>query len=132
MQPPWSRGIPGWDRGEPAREWAALTLVHPRLPELVPEPLACDLGETAPSVTMSRLPGTPIGRVDAASDACLDAMASAMTGFHEALPRSELAELQGRRSDAVTGISDTRAWAAQRAAAAAASGPDGRGPRDSR
>lgn len=117
-----------WDRGEPAREWAALTLVHQRLPELVPEPLACDLGETAPSVTMSRLPGTPIGRDDAASDACLDAMASAMTGFHEALPRSELADLQGRRWDAVTGISDTRAWAGTEAAARRPSGPDEPGP----
>jgi hypothetical protein len=45
-----------WSRNEPAREWAALTLLSQASPDLAPRPLS---KTPAPSLTMTLLPGQP-------------------------------------------------------------------------
>jgi len=48
-------------RGEPRREWRALRLLAEHAPGIAPEPLRADLGGDPPVVTMSLLPGQPLG-----------------------------------------------------------------------
>ncbi|MGW7682416.1 aminoglycoside phosphotransferase family protein [Kribbella sp. NPDC054772] len=48
-----------WSRDEPAREWAALTLLSQAVPELVPTPLTSS-GDPAPWMTLTLLPGAPL------------------------------------------------------------------------
>ena len=50
-----------WDRGEPAREWTALTLLAEHAPGLAPAPILADLSADPPVIEMSRLPGVPLG-----------------------------------------------------------------------
>jgi len=50
-----------WGRGEPGREWAALTLLADHEPGLSPEPVSADLAGEPPVIEMSRLPGLPLG-----------------------------------------------------------------------
>ena len=50
-----------WDRGEPTREWTALTLLARHAPGLAPAPLRARLTADAPVIEMSRLPGVPLG-----------------------------------------------------------------------
>jgi hypothetical protein len=49
------------DRGEPAREWRALTLLAEHAPGLAPEPIRADLDADTPVIEMSLLPGEPLG-----------------------------------------------------------------------
>jgi hypothetical protein len=48
-------------RGEPAREWRALTLLAEHAPGLAPEPISADLAANPPVIEMSLLPGEPLG-----------------------------------------------------------------------
>jgi Ser/Thr protein kinase RdoA (MazF antagonist) len=48
-------------RSEPAREWAALTLLAEFAPGLAPAPLSADLDSDPPALMMSWLPGTELG-----------------------------------------------------------------------
>ena len=48
-------------RGEPEREWRALTLLAEHAPGLAPEPIRADLGAEPPVIEMSLLPGEPLG-----------------------------------------------------------------------
>jgi hypothetical protein len=48
-------------RGEPAREWRALRLLSHHAPRLAPEPISADLAASPPVITMSLLPGEPLG-----------------------------------------------------------------------
>jgi aminoglycoside phosphotransferase (APT) family kinase protein len=50
-----------WDRGEPVREWAALTLLAECAPGLAPAPLRADLDADPPVIVMSWLPGVQLG-----------------------------------------------------------------------
>lgn len=65
-----------WGRGEHRSEWAALQLIHEHLPGLVPEPLHGDLDADPPSITMTRLPGEPLG--PSPTGPVLDALAVAI------------------------------------------------------
>jgi Ser/Thr protein kinase RdoA (MazF antagonist) len=51
-----------WDRGEPEREWTALTLLVDHAPGLAPRPIRAELDADPPVIEMSCLPGTPLGR----------------------------------------------------------------------
>ncbi|WP_214316902.1 hypothetical protein [Nonomuraea sediminis] len=46
-----------WDRGEPHREWAALTLLAEHMPGLAPTPVRAELDASPPTIVMTRLPG---------------------------------------------------------------------------
>jgi len=48
-------------RGEPEREWRALTLLAEHAPGLAPEPIRADLAAHPPVIEMSLLPGEPLG-----------------------------------------------------------------------
>ena len=50
-----------YDRGEHLREWPGLRLLDRHSPGLAPRPLGADLAADPPTVTMSRLPGGPLG-----------------------------------------------------------------------
>jgi Ser/Thr protein kinase RdoA (MazF antagonist) len=50
-----------WDRGEPRREWTALTLLAEHAPGLTPRPIYAALDAEPPVIEMSCLPGTPLG-----------------------------------------------------------------------
>ncbi|CAI9414501.1 phosphotransferase family protein [Nocardioides sp. T2.26MG-1] len=51
-----------WQRGEPDREWACLTLLARHAPGVAPVPLRRETDpDGAPVVVMSRLPGDPLG-----------------------------------------------------------------------
>jgi hypothetical protein len=49
------------DRGEPAREWRALTLLAEHAPGLAPQPIRADLAGDTAVIEMSLLPGEPLG-----------------------------------------------------------------------
>ncbi len=102
-----------WERGEPRREWEALGLMHGRCPDLVPRPLDCDLGDTAPFVTMSRLPGAPVETTCPVSTSCLDAIADAITRFHHAYGASELAGRPERQWSPSRCVVDVCDWAVE-------------------
>lgn len=54
-----------WNRGEPDREWAALTLLAEHAPHLAPVPIDRTVDDGRPVVVMSRLRGaTPAARLD--------------------------------------------------------------------
>jgi aminoglycoside phosphotransferase len=76
-----------WDRGEHRREWVVLRHLQPHVPGLVPAPLAAELDGVPPSVTMSRLPGRPMGGTLTAEQ--LDGLESALRELWSA-PVSDL------------------------------------------
>jgi hypothetical protein len=74
----------------PAREWRALQLLHEYAPGLSPEPIAVDLDATPQSVTMSILPGDPLG--DQPVDPFqLRAIMVALDRLHTCIPEEILA-----------------------------------------
>ena len=58
----------GWDRGEPDREWACLSLLAEQAPGLAPRPLRRETCDGAPVVVMERLAGEPLGRAPLTAD----------------------------------------------------------------
>lgn len=83
-----------WDRGQPQREWSALTLLAEHAPGLAPTPLDADLMGDPPVVVMSRLDGVPL-TAGAQAEQVL-AMAGAVATIQEAIPRQVLADLPPR------------------------------------
>jgi aminoglycoside phosphotransferase (APT) family kinase protein len=65
-----------WSRGEHRREWAVLSHVNAYQPDLVPVPVAADLDADPPWVTMTVVPGSPLG--DEITAPQLDALANAI------------------------------------------------------
>jgi hypothetical protein len=70
-------------RGEPVREWTALTLLAAFAPGLAPAPVSADLTGDPPTLTMSLLPGTGLGAARLTA-----AQASALAGSLDRLWRS--------------------------------------------
>lgn len=102
-----------WSRGEPEREWAALTLLAQHAPGLAPLPIEADLDGDAPYIVMSRLSGAPLGatRVNFQQ---LDAMAAAIDTLHRAVPARVLGELPPRISHLSDTVDLARTWCADR------------------
>jgi Ser/Thr protein kinase RdoA (MazF antagonist) len=78
-----------WDRGEPAREWTALTLLAQSAPGLAPAPLRADLDADPPVIVMSWLPGKPLGRAPLSS-AQADALTVALDRLWQPVPPARL------------------------------------------
>ncbi|WP_412538299.1 aminoglycoside phosphotransferase family protein [Longispora sp. K20-0274] len=78
-----------WRRGEHRREWAALHRIHAHAPDLVPRPLTADLDADPPVITMSLLPGSPLGNGPLTS-AQLDALETALRALWS-VPAADLA-----------------------------------------
>jgi Ser/Thr protein kinase RdoA (MazF antagonist) len=79
-------------RGEPQREWRALTLLARYAPGLAPAPVQAALAADPPVVVMSRLAGAPL-RGTVTGDEQVKAMARAVATMHEAIPARLVADL---------------------------------------
>lgn len=86
-----------WQRGEPEREWAGLTLLHRWCPGLAPEPLEQRQDDGVPAIVMSRVPGEPLGS-SPLTPAEVTAVGEAMRRLYHAVPTGELDGLPRRRS----------------------------------
>ncbi|TDE48461.1 aminoglycoside phosphotransferase family protein [Nonomuraea mesophila] len=82
-----------WEREEPAREWEALNVLAAYAPGLAPAPLRAALDATPPSVTMSRLPGSPL-RGERTTEEQVAALADALVRLREAVPAGVVSSLR--------------------------------------
>lgn len=98
-----------WDRGEPEREWRALTLLHQHCPGLAPEPLTLRSENGTPVIVMSRVPGVPLGGSPLTSTQ-VAGVAQAMRTLHDALPEALLETLEERRSGRREMITELTSW----------------------
>ena len=73
------------DRGEPVREWTALSLLARFAPGLAPAPVSADLNSDCPVVTMSLLPGTELGAAPV-TPTQMGALASALERLWRSVP----------------------------------------------
>jgi hypothetical protein len=105
-----------WDRGEHLREWQALTLLASYAPDLAPTPLSADLTSIPPHVRMSRVAGRPLDR-QAVTPGHLDAVASAISRLHAAVPREVVAGLLPQPWLAVGAVNRMRSVVAGKRAA---------------
>lgn len=100
-----------WGRGEPDREWAALTVLAEHAPGLAPEPLERHEVDGRPAITMTRLPGTPLG-TGPLTVAQTDAVAHAVRRVH-AVPLHALPPVLGERISGPSRFAaDIGAWLA--------------------
>jgi hypothetical protein len=81
-----------WDRREPAREWAALTLLAEFAPGLAATPISADLTAEPPVIEMSWLPGVPLGSAPLPA-AQAEALVLALGRLWDAVPRTRLTDL---------------------------------------
>src|SRR5262249_26335995 len=75
-----------WERGEPARDWAALTLLDEFAPGLAPFPVRGHLDGDPPAIVMSWLPGAQLGAAAPLSAAQTDALALALERLWQSVP----------------------------------------------
>lgn len=85
-----------WDRGEPDREWAGLSLLHEHVPGISPQPLCRRSEDGVPVIEMTRVPGVPLGEATL-SPAQVAALAQALRQMHGAVPREALKSLPERQ-----------------------------------
>ncbi len=98
-----------WGRGEPDREWAALTLLAEHASGLAPEPIERREEEGRPVIVMSRVPGTPLPAAPL-EDAAADALARTLRSvFAVPLSAVRVAGL-GERIGGPSMMSGLRAW----------------------
>jgi aminoglycoside phosphotransferase (APT) family kinase protein len=109
-----------WSRGEPAREWAALTLLAEFAPGLAPVPLRAAIEADPPEILMSFLGGTQPGARVAPREA--DALGVALERLWCSVPRARLAPAFGPEPMPAAFARRVRSMAGQ---AAARPGPDG-------
>jgi hypothetical protein len=99
-----------WDRGEPEREWHALTLLHRHCRGFAPEPISfVREGDAPPTITMSRLAGVPLGS-NPLGAAQVVAVAEAVNRLHHALPLVELAGLEERQWGPTQLLAELKSW----------------------
>ncbi|MEU1621470.1 phosphotransferase [Streptomyces sp. NPDC005722] len=101
-----------WARGEPQREWRALTLLARYAPGLAPQPLDADLEGEPPTVAMSRLAGHPL-RGTVVSGRSATALAKALAALHGAIPQKVLAEIPEGAWNVAKAVSKAQDWCAQ-------------------
>jgi aminoglycoside phosphotransferase (APT) family kinase protein len=107
-----------WPRAEPAREWAALTLLSGAAPDLVPAPLTLSTDPT-PWITMTVVPGQPLsGRLTPAQ---LTAFGAALETLWSVPPAGlapiELTQVVDRTRTGLTVLCDQGGVVAEAAAA---------------
>lgn len=101
-----------WQRGEPDREWAALTLLHRFSPGLAPTPLSRRTDDGAPVIVMSRLPGNSLGS-SPLTPTQVAAVGEVMGTLYRAVPPEHLVELTDRISGPYEMIGELRSWCRQ-------------------
>ncbi|MFG2071981.1 phosphotransferase family protein [Nonomuraea maritima] len=98
-----------WDRGEPYREWAALSLLDEHAPGLAPVPVRADLDDVPPTITMSRMPGRVL-RGQRASDEQVSAMAAALNRLHR-IPAPVVEAVEPAPWGPAVAVGKARRWA---------------------
>jgi len=99
-------------RGEPAREWAALTLLDEFAPGLAPVPVRGDLDGDPPAIVMSWLPGAQLGTIAPLSGAQTDALALALERLWRSVPPARTSARVGPALNPVALTSQVRAMLA--------------------
>jgi aminoglycoside phosphotransferase (APT) family kinase protein len=99
-----------WDRGEPHREWAALTLLTEHAPGLAPAPVAAALDADPPMIVMTRLPGQVLRGQDTTGEQ-VKAMAAALNRLHQAIPTRVVEAIEPAPWGPATAVDKYRAWA---------------------
>jgi len=95
-----SKRFRSWDRGEPLREWVALTLLAQYAPGLSPQPIRAELSAVPPSIEMSYLPGTPLADLPP-SDERTQALAMALDRLWQAVPPAAIERSASRVANPV-------------------------------
>ncbi|MGW3352643.1 aminoglycoside phosphotransferase family protein [Nonomuraea rubra] len=98
-----------WGRGEPRREWVALTLLAQHAPDLAPAPVESLLEARPPMIVMSRLPGHDL-RGEHATDEQITAMATALNQLHQ-IPARVVENVEPAPWGPAGAVCKTRAWA---------------------
>jgi aminoglycoside phosphotransferase (APT) family kinase protein len=101
-----------WARGEPEREWRALTLLHEFAPGLSPKPVRRGTAEGRPFVVMSRLPGEPLGE-QPLTPAQVAGLGEAMSRLYRSVPDEALAGVPARNWGADQMVARVRDWSAE-------------------
>jgi Phosphotransferase enzyme family len=100
------------DRGEPAREWRALTLLAEHAPGLAPEPILADLAADPPVIEMSLLAGEPLGGGPLTPDQEL-AVVRAVGQLWQSVPVSLVTPVENEENSDVQLVQQVREMAAQ-------------------
>ncbi|MEW1837664.1 aminoglycoside phosphotransferase family protein [Nonomuraea angiospora] len=98
-----------WHRGEPRREWAALTLLAEHAPGVAPTPVEAALDAHPPMITMTRLPGRVL-RGQHATDEQVNAIADALNRLYQ-VPTRVVEQIDPAPWGPVTAVDKYRAWA---------------------
>ncbi|TMR08717.1 aminoglycoside phosphotransferase family protein [Nonomuraea turkmeniaca] len=98
-----------WGRGEPRREWEALTLLAEHAPDLAPTPVEAALDAHPPMIVMSRLPGCVL-RGQHATGEQVQAMAAALHRLHQ-IPFDVVADVEPAPWGPAAAVTKARAWA---------------------
>ncbi|GAA1613248.1 hypothetical protein GCM10009733_006680 [Nonomuraea maheshkhaliensis] len=98
-----------WGRGEPQREWEALTLLAEHAPGLAPAPVEAALDAHPPMIVMSRLPGRVL-RGQHATGEQVQAMAAALRRLHQ-IPIEVVEDVEPAPWGPAAAVAKTRAWA---------------------
>lgn len=101
-----------WDRGEPRREWDALTLLHRHQPGLAPEPLEQALDTDPPSIVMARVPGVSLADVGRVSRRQSAGILTALDRLHTSIPPPTFSDVPRRRWHVAEAIPQIRTWMA--------------------
>jgi hypothetical protein len=99
-------------RGEPEREWRALTLLAEHAPGLAPEPIRADLAADPPVIEMSLLPGEPLGGRPLTAEQ-ESALVRALGQLWQSVPVSRVVQLPGEAGNEAQLVSVVRQLATQ-------------------
>ena len=99
-------------RGEPAREWRALTLLAEHAPGLAPEPIRADLDADPPVIEMSLLPGEPLGG-QPLTPGQESALVRAMGQLWQSVPVGRVSQVSGESGNEAQLVSAVTALAVQ-------------------
>jgi Phosphotransferase enzyme family len=99
-------------RGEPEREWRALTLLAEHAPGLAPEPIRADLAAHPPVIEMSLLPGDPLGGRPLTAEQ-ESALVRALGQLWQSVPVSRVVPLPGEAGNEAQLVSVVRELAIQ-------------------
>jgi Ser/Thr protein kinase RdoA (MazF antagonist) len=98
-------------RGEPRREWRALSMLARYAPDLAPAPVHAALDAEPPVVAMSRLPGDAMGTQPLTADE-ITAVAASIGRLHRAAPPGVLDAIEPMPFGPVTAVARVREMAA--------------------
>lgn len=101
-----------WDKGEPEREWAGLSLLHRYAPGLAPQPLRRRAEDGAPGIVMTRLAGEPLGGLPLTAQQ-LAALGRALQVMYTAVPAEALRGIPERRWGPAELCATLRSWIAE-------------------